>query len=320
MALRHVRRAAFGSGRRCSAMLAADFSSAASPSPPTNNKDGDHERQFSTSAASSSAAATSPASSVRGAATATSTAAAAAIAPAATFVGPAGFLARSAKTAEVVVSKIFLAGFGWQGMSVAAGLVGHGSDTLQFALYTGAGDMAGVAVGHTLWFAAKKAVTGDDINIADEAQTGLLLGCAAFCSGTAWQPALNFFHNTANLGFVESASGVGLVCTAAFFAGLRLARPVLSKFCPAIADSDYANLQADAALSASVGGASFGFVGTDLSFVPEGTNFLAPLVGVAPSHTVLQGMCLAGASTGLGFAAVQTLQNAAGPRGRNWLE
>ncbi len=67
--------------------------------------------------------------------------------------------------------------------------MGYAPDTLGFAMTTGLGDGIGVFMGHCAYSVAKKNVTGDDsIDIGREAQTGLLLGSAAFCSGTAWQP------------------------------------------------------------------------------------------------------------------------------------
>ena len=95
-------------------------------------------------------------------------------------------------TAEVMVSKIFPAGFGWQGFSVLAENYGMASDSMSFALTTGLGDGLGVVTGHTLFMALKKAATGNEsIDVGIELQTGILLGSAAFCSGTAWQPVVN---------------------------------------------------------------------------------------------------------------------------------
>ena len=46
---------------------------------------------------------------------------------------------RHVVTAEVIVSKILPAGFGWQASSVVAGDMGFEADTLSFALTTGVG-------------------------------------------------------------------------------------------------------------------------------------------------------------------------------------
>ena len=43
-------------------------------------------------------------------------------------------------------------------------------------------------MGHTMYCAAKKAVTGsEDIELGKELQVGIMLGSAAVCSGGIWQ-------------------------------------------------------------------------------------------------------------------------------------
>ena len=91
--------------------------------------------------------------------------------------------------AEVAVSKVFPAGFAWQGASLLADNLGMSADSLSFALATGIGNGLGLLTGHTLFMVIKAehalAVTGEDsIDIGSEVQTGMLLGSAAFCSGT----------------------------------------------------------------------------------------------------------------------------------------
>jgi hypothetical protein len=100
-----------------------------------------------------------------------------------------------------------------------------------------------------------------------------------------------------NLGFTPVFFGTGAVCASAFFFGLRLGRRVLGKtgLLPAVSAPDYTNLrvrsaltavssikasrrrcacclQSDAWLSASIGGASGFFVGTDVTLA--GNPFL----------------------------------------------
>lgn len=230
----------------------------------------------------------------------------------------ATFGKRMVTTAEVMVSKIFPAGFGWQGASVVAENMGFDGASLNFALSTGAGDFLGVLTGHTLFMVAKKGVTGnDDINLKHEAQTGLLLGSAAFCSGTAWQPIVNVSH-ALNLGFNASAGLTLAVCGGAFFAGLRGFRMLYSPVMDGVEENNYSNLKNDAALSASIGAATACFVGTDVSF-GDG-NWLRPLVGVEDGFSTPLGMCLAGSSTALGFLALQTGQNVVVPKGKNWVD
>ena len=87
-------------------------------------------------------------------------------------------------TAEVTISKIFPAGFGWQTASVVASSgLGYSTDSTAFALTTGAGDALGVLLGHLAYYAAKKSLFDGSINLTKELHTGILLGSAAFCSG-----------------------------------------------------------------------------------------------------------------------------------------
>ena len=173
-------------------------------------------------------------------------------------------LDRFKTTAEVTVSKIFPAGLGWQSSSIVAeDYLGYAPDTTAFALTTGLGDALGVFAGHCAYFAAKKAATGDDaINMEAEAQTGLLLGSAAFCSGTAWQPLVTALQG-AGLDFSQVVAGTWLGCGAAFYLGLRAARTVLSGPCRHVAAPSYDNSATDASLSLAIGGATGFFVGTD---------------------------------------------------------
>lgn len=230
-----------------------------------------------------------------------------------------GFGARTATTLEVIVSKIFPAGFGWQGASVLADNAGFAGDSLQFALSTGAGDAVGVFTGHTLFYALKKLSGLDpDISMRDQVHTAVLLGTAAFVGGSSWQPTVNLMQ-AAGLGFNASAALTGAVCGTMFFAGLRAARNVYPGLgLTGIEAPSYANVKADFGLSVAIGGATGAFVGTDVSY--GAANWLRPVVGVEDGMADLLGCTLAGTSTGLGFAAVQTAENVAVPRGKNWVD
>lgn len=224
---------------------------------------------------------------------------------------------RFLSTMEIAVSKIFPAGFGWQGASVLADNAGFAADTLGFYLYTGVGDFAGVLGGHTLYFAGKKALFDKDINMMDEAQTGMLLASAAFGSGCVWQLALNQFQ-AAGYNFATCAIGTGAVCAATFFGGLRLFRSVYPKLgMRSIEGPTYRNLRDDAALSLAIGGATGTFVGTDISMAD---NTLRGFVGIEEAYSTIQGMAVAGKSTAAGFIVVQAAMNAGLPAGRNWLD
>mmetsp|Transcript_19194 Transcript_19194/g.41458 ORF Transcript_19194/g.41458 Transcript_19194/m.41458 type:complete len:278 (+) Transcript_19194:70-903(+) len=222
---------------------------------------------------------------------------------------------RTRATIEVIASKIFPAGFGWQAASVVAGQQGFDADTMAFALTTGAGDFVGVFAGHSLYSVGKAALTGKSSSLPSDMTTGLWLATAAFCSGTSWQPIVNFLHDDAGCSFASTAVGCGTVTGLSFFIGLRIGRIIYAPL--GLPRADYANLCGDAMLSASIGAATGTFVGTDVSF-PD--NVLLPAFGVTDNMSDLEGMVRAGASTSAGFLCMQTLQNVTLPRGSNWLD
>lgn len=229
----------------------------------------------------------------------------------------AAIVPRFLTTAEIAVSKIFPAGFGWQGASVLAENAGFAADSLGFYAFTGAGDFAGVFAGHTLYYGVKKVAIDKSINMAAEVQTALLLASAAFGSGFAWQAALNAFQGH-GASFSVAALGTGAVCGATFFGGLRLARSVYPTLgLNHIEAPTYRNLRDDAALSVAIGGATGMFVGTDVSMVD---NTLRGFVGIEDGTATLTGMAIAGKSTAVGFLGVQAGMNAFLPAGRNWLD
>lgn len=225
-------------------------------------------------------------------------------------------LNRFVTTAEVTVSKIFPAGFGWQTASILADNAGMEADSLGFALSTGFGDAVGVFVGHNAFYALKKSA-GFEVNMTETSQTGLLLGSAAMFSGSAWQPTVNLLQGM-SCEFTTVFAGTWLSCAAAFYTGLRVTRSVLSNM-EYIEEATYENSKADIALSTSIGGATGFFVGTDAAYLPD-QNFLINIVGITPNTTDLVGCAIAGSSTSLGFMASQGVQNVAIPKGKNWTD
>lgn len=209
-------------------------------------------------------------------------------------------LERFKVTAEVTVSKIFPAGFAWQSSSVLADkLMGFTPDTLSFALTTGAGDALGVFAGHCAYFYVKKQVADADgsdgkpsIDMEKETQTGLLLGSAAFFSGTAWQPLVNALQGM-ELPFYQVFAGTWLGCATAFYFGLRTARTVLSGPLKHVHYPSYENSRTDKSLSLAIGGATGFFVGTDTAYLPA-ENFLINVVGIHEGMTVGTGCVVAG--------------------------
>lgn len=227
-----------------------------------------------------------------------------------------GMANRFLVTAEVTVSKIFPAGFGWQSASVVADGMGMQADSFNFAVTTGAGDAVGVLGGHVGFFAVKKAIVDSSIDLKREFHTGVLLSTAAFCSGTAWQPLVNALQG-AELSFSGVFWGTWAGCGTAFYLGLRGARTILSGSFEHIHEPTYENSKSDASLSTAIGGATGFFVGTDAAYLPD-QNFLIDVVGIADGTPDLAGAAIAGSSTALGFTAAQTGLNVIFPSGKCW--
>lgn len=216
---------------------------------------------------------------------------------------------RTQVTAEVLVSKIFPAGFCWQGASVIAeGMLALTPESMGFALVTGLGDAIGVYAGHTTLYKIKQAI-GTKVDMKQEHQIGRWLASAAFLSGTAWQPVVNVLAGM-GLAFTPAALATTCACGGAFFVGLRLGRNVYN-----VGKGDSTNLVKDAQLGLSIGGATGAFVGTDVSFAG---NWLRPVVGVEETMSTLTGMVKAGSSTTLGFATFQATQNVLVPSQKSW--
>lgn len=228
-----------------------------------------------------------------------------------------GLYKRFVVTAEVTVSKIFPAGFCWQTGGVLATGWGYAPDSFNFALSTGVGDALGVCFGHCLYYASKKSLLQDaGINMKQELHTGLLLGSAAFCSGTAWQPLVNALQG-ANLPFSQVFLGTWIGCGVAFYGGLRVGRTFLSGALEYVDEPTYANSKTDASLSTAIGGATGFFVGTDAAYLPE-QNFLIHMVGIQDGTSDVVGCALAGSATSLGFLTAQTTLNLIYPKTKCW--
>jgi len=149
-----------------------------------------------------------------------------------------------------------------------------------------------------------------------EFQTAVLLGSAAFCSGTAWQPLVDALQG-ANLSFGGVFAGTWVGCGLAFYGGLRAGRTIFSGFMTKIQEPTYENSKHDASLSYVIGGATGFFVGTDAAYLPD-QNFLINLVGIQDDTPDLVGCALAGSSTALGFMTSQSVFNVVYPTGKCW--
>lgn len=227
------------------------------------------------------------------------------------------YLNRFKITGEVMVSKLFPAGFGWQSASILAEHMGFSSDSLSFALTTGMGDGIGVILGHCAFYGAKKVITGNEkILMKREFDTAILLGSAAFCSGTMWQPLVNFLQ-ASNLSFSGVFTGTTIGCGMAFYAGLRAGRTIFPGFLKYVEEPTYENSKTDALLSIAIGSATGFFVGTDVAYLPQ-QNFLIDIVGIPDGTPDLVGCAIAGSSTALGFVTAQSGFNIVIPKGKCW--
>merc|ERR1719277_881708 len=78
----------------------------------------------------------------------------------------------------------------------------------------------------------------------------------------------------------------------------------------------------DIGLAVSIGGATATFVATDPTFHGADSDLLykglAPVFNVTDDTSTLMGCVKAGGSTFTGYGAVNSLQNAALPAGKNW--
>jgi len=212
-------------------------------------------------------------------------------------------LERFKVTAEVTLSKIFPAGFAWQSSSIVADeFLGYTPDSMAFALTTGVGDALGVFAGHCAYFFVKKQVVADSasdgsdgkpsIDMEQEVQTGVLLGSAAFFSGTAWQPLVNALQGL-ELPFYQVFAGTWIGCGTAFYFGLRTARTVLSGPLKHVHYPTFENSRTDKSLSLAIGGATGFFVGTDVAYLPA-ENFLIGAVGIHENMSAATGCVVAG--------------------------
>eukprot|EP00933_Yihiella_yeosuensis_P044755 TRINITY_DN40015_c0_g1_i1.p1 TRINITY_DN40015_c0_g1~~TRINITY_DN40015_c0_g1_i1.p1 ORF type:complete len:322 (+),score=35.16 TRINITY_DN40015_c0_g1_i1:67-966(+) len=249
------------------------------------------------------------------------------------------FEKRSINTVEVLISKIFPAGFGWQALGFLASLsLGLPATSIGFALMTGLGDFLGVLLGHLFFSLVKQTWCDATVSMDKELHVGLFLACAAFLSGTAWQPAVNGLGASGlGFGFNLVAIGTGLICGTMFMIGLRLGRTIYSKmeltcntipsylsmvqgtnYVPAVEAPSSENLILDAQLALSIAGGAACFVGTDVTF--GASNWLRAIVGVYEKTPLREGCVKAGLSTLLGFGAVQLVQNAFIPRDGCWTD
>jgi len=223
------------------------------------------------------------------------------------------YLNRMMTSVEVMISRVFPAGAGWQLASILATNAGVASNSLLFCSLLGLGNFFGVIFGHMLWEGLKKVVKGD-VDLAREFQVASLLGGAAFFSGLSWQVAMNVFK-AVGVGLLQSFMSVGIVCTMAFFLGMRMMRQNLSPVMTAVDKNSFVNLRSDIGLAIAIGGATAGLVFTD-AFV--GTSPLLSFLEAKAAVSSLVAVACGGLASSLGFLATTAVQ--ALNKKRCWLD
>jgi len=222
---------------------------------------------------------------------------------------------RHSSTMEVIVSKMFPAGFFWQ---LAATLSGLSDETLRFAIFTGVCEAVGVLLCHVVFKTLRSSKEGDQVNFEEIIQTGLFLCTGTLFSATTWQPIVNTLQEM-GLSFLGVFVGTWIMSTYAFNFGLRLARNIYSEKMKYVECPTWENSRIDMLLSISIGGASALFVGTDIDYRPE-ENFMKDLFGIHDEYSSVYGAFIAGCSTSIGFGVIQFATNLIFPAGKCWID
>jgi len=233
-------------------------------------------------------------------------------------IDPPTFATRMQETFANGFSKLILAGCGWQLGAESGDDAGCKDHGLHFMFWTGFGDGLGVGFGHVAYKLAYYAVVSAANYTLDakfalpdirrEAVVGLHLGSASFCSGTAWQPIVDFLK-WQEFGYYSASALTGFLCGSMFLIGMRLGRHLYPKLLgdQVIAKPDTKNLIGDASLSlAGIAGASAMFVATDTSFED---NPFKKIFGIEVPHAHTTNIITAGAATVTGFVGAQMVQN-----------
>ena len=143
-----------------------------------------------------------------------------------------------------------------------------------------------------------------------------VIAAASFCSGTAWQPAVN--TAAIHIGeFTPAALFVGLICGVFFFLGLTCANESVAAVLKVPRQPRRVLFAHDVSLSIAVVGAAAFFVGTDQTYPG---NWLSPAVGERSGASIGLDSFKAGLSTALGFAVFQCVLIVATPVGLLWTD
>jgi|SaaInlStandDraft_2_1057019.scaffolds.fasta_scaffold04362_2 hypothetical protein len=210
------------------------------------------------------------------------------------------FLKRTFKTSEIIISRVFLSGCGWNGGSMIAEHLDYSIIDYNFFFITGCCQAIPVMSGHLTYSKLKNRFR--KVNMDLEYNKAFHIGSATFLSGCIWQPTVNLF-DTYDFSVVSTVTG--LTCGATFFTGLLMTKYL----CPSIdidRKDEKSNIQSYLGVSSSIGGATGLSVATDTSI---DNNFMGDYFGITGEYTILESLFIAGTSNACGFLALQTIQN-----------
>ena len=216
---------------------------------------------------------------------------------------------RNIKTTEIIISKIFPAGCGWQYGSIVATHNYYIPSDISFMLTCGIYQGMAVGVGHWLYMMTKKNTTDyihhtirpeNPIDMTLETYKAIQFGTASVVTGTVWQPTVDLLRYD---GFYTTAIGTGITCGAFFFTGLTLSKYICRPKTNQIINRG--TIAKDALLSISIGGANAMSVATDP--IIHG-NILTPIYGIG-DMLAYNSIYIAGFSTASGFMVIQFIQN-----------
>jgi len=207
-------------------------------------------------------------------------------------------------------------GFGWEFGTIIASLYGFSEYSYTYAIASGIGDCLGVFIGHMAYcilkYIIEKLSKTDEkpnkISLLVEVEIAVFLSSASLCSGTSWQPVVNFFQGT-GWPILAVVASTWVCCGCCFFLGIKLFRCLYSPYMNAIPGNAWSNLKSDILLSVAVGGGSGVFVMTDATYLNGRGNFLVGILGIYPWSSSLQSCSCAGLSTAMGFMFAQYTEN-----------
>jgi hypothetical protein len=222
------------------------------------------------------------------------------------------FKARS-WTLLITCPGVFLCGFLWSGFSYGCGC---GTDSACFYFSTGFGSGVGAWLGHILTSVSFEngmpTVPRQELFHAFAYFTAIFFG-----SGTTWQRIVNDTKDY-NMDFNEAFLFVWLMSFLLFLTVLTILRCLNTLLRKRTHMEEVLQIEDDfqtatrrfyfdIQLACSIGFADACFVGTVSGYY--GDNWLGPVFGIQSSTHVLEGMVKSGASTLVGFAVAQCVQN-----------